>query len=134
MAEGKIHLKIITNEKIAFEDDVDAIYTQGENGSFGVLYNHVPFMSALKIGVTKIVKNGDNIFYTTLGGAFQVKNNDAIILTPLAENSKDIDVLRAKEAKKRAEARLAENEQDIDIERAQLALAKALARIKASEE
>ena len=134
MADGKIHLKIITNEKIAFEDDVDAIYAQGESGSFGVLYNHVPFMSALKIGVTKIIKNGENIFYTTLGGAFQIKDNDAIILTPMAENSKDIDVLRAKEAKKRAEERLHAENKNIDIERAQLALAKALARIKASEE
>ena len=134
MTEGKIHLKIITTENIAFEDDVDAIYTQGECGSFGVLYNHVPFMSALKIGVTKIVKNGENIFYTTMGGAFQVKDNDAIILTSHAENSKDIDILRAKDAKERAETRLHTEDKNIDIERAQLALAKALARIKASEE
>jgi len=133
MADGKIHFKIITTEKIVFEDDVDAIYTQGESGSFGVLYNHVPFMSALKIGVTKIVKGAENIYYTTMGGAFQVKDNDALILTSHAENSKDIDLIRAHEAKKRAEARLAQKDGLIDIDRAQIALAKAIARINAAE-
>ena len=133
MSDGKIHLKIITTEKIVFEDDVDAVYTQGESGSFGILYNHVPFMSALKIGVTKIVKGTENIYYTTMGGAFQVKDNDAIILTSHAENSKDIDLVRAQEAKKRAEARLAQKDKLTDIDRAQVALAKAVARINAAE-
>ena len=133
MAEGKIHLKIITTSKQIFEDDVDAIYTQGENGSFGILYNHTPFMSALKIGVTKVVKDGVATFFTTMGGAFQVKNNDAIILTPEAELGSDIDVLRANEAKERAEARIAAQQEGLDFDRAQIALAKAIARISAAE-
>ena len=133
MSEGKIHLKIITTEKIVFEDDVDAIYTQGESGSFGILYNHVPFMSGLKIGITKVVKGNETSYFTTMGGAFQVKDNDAIILTTHAENSKDIDILRAKEAKKRAELRLAQKDSTTDLDRAQVALAKAMARINAAE-
>ncbi len=54
MAEKTIHFKIITPEKIVFEDDVDAIYAQGIDGSFGVLPNHIPFMSTLAVDTAKI--------------------------------------------------------------------------------
>ena len=82
-------------------------------------------MSALDIGVTKVKQGDETKYFTTMGGAFQIKDNDAIILTTHAENSKDIDVLRAQEAKKRAEARLAQKDKLTDIDRAQVALAKA---------
>ena len=43
MSDKKIHLKIITPEKIIFENDVDSITAQGVNGSFGILPDHIPF-------------------------------------------------------------------------------------------
>jgi len=42
-----IHLKLVTPEKVVYEDKVDAIYAKGIKGSFGILPNHIPFMSAL---------------------------------------------------------------------------------------
>ena len=81
MAEKTIHFKIITPEKIVYEDDVDAIYAQGTAGSFGVLPNHIPFMSSLAIDTAKVEKNGETKIFSIIGGAFQFKNNEAIILT-----------------------------------------------------
>lgn len=127
-----MHLKIITHERIIFDEDVDEIYTRGVNGEFGVLKNHVPLMSALDIGVTKIVQ-GDNIkLFTTMGGMFQFKDNEALILTEVGECGTDIDVTRANDAKCRAEARLAEAEAEMDAKRAEAALARAMARLKAA--
>jgi F-type H+-transporting ATPase subunit epsilon len=131
MNGNKINLKIITHEKEVFNEEVDAIYSKSVEGEFGILPDHQPFMGALDIGVTKIEKDGNFEFISTMGGIFQFKNNEAIILTDLAERGSDIDLTRAKSAKERAEARIGSSDKDVDTGRAQLALAKAIARINA---
>lgn len=133
MSDKKLHLKITTHERVVFDEDVDEIYSRGVEGEFGILPGHIPFMTALDIGVTKVVIDGKPQYFTTMGGVFQLTGNEALILTQSAERGSDIDVERAEEAKRRAEARL-ENEPDTsDIQRAEVALARALARLKASK-
>lgn len=132
MSNKKINLKIITHEKEVFNEDVDAIYSKGVDGEFGILPDHIPFMSALDIGVTRVEKDGNIESMTTMGGIFQFKDNEALILTDLAEKGSDIDVTRAKESKERAEARVGATEVELDTARAQIALAKAMARLKAA--
>ena len=128
----KINLKIITHEKEVYNDRVDAIYSKSVEGEFGILPDHQPFMAALDIGVTRAEIDGQLKYFTTMGGIFQFKNNEALILTDLAECGSDIDVTRAKSAKDRAEARLGSHEVEVDNARAQIALAKAMARLKAA--
>lgn len=130
---NKLHLKITTHERVVFDSDVDEIYAKGVQGEFGILPNHVPFMSALDIGVAKIIVDGKPHLFTIMGGIFQLKDNEALILTQLAERAEEIDVERAKEARKRAEERLEEVEGEIDLQRAEIALAKAMARLKATQ-
>ena len=127
-----MHLKIITHEKVVFDEDVDEIYTRGVDGEFGILKNHIPIMSALDIGVTKVVQNGNYRYFTTMGGVLQFKDNEAVILTPTAEDGNDIDVVRAQEALSRAKAKLAERDAKIDVKRTEAAIARALARLKAT--
>ncbi|MBE7705832.1 MAG: ATP synthase F1 subunit epsilon [Cyanobacteria bacterium SIG30] len=128
---NKIKIKVITHEKVVFEDVVDEILTQGIDGKFGILPNHIAITSALDIGVTKVVKDGKSIFMTTMGGILQFKDNTATILTDAAELGSDIDLQRAHVAKEQAEARLKAHDKPEDLSKAQIALAKAIARIKA---
>lgn len=132
MEEKKIHIKIITPEKIVYEDDIDAVYSQGLYGSFGVLPNHIPFMSVLEIGITKVEKAGVSTSFSVMGGTFQFKNNEAIILTEASECGCDIDTARAQLAKERAEARLGTAETQKDIKKANAARARAMVRLKAA--
>ena len=132
MSENKIHFKLITHEKIVFEGDVDEIYTKGINGSFGILVDHTPFMSALAIGVTKIVNEGIATYFATMGGVLQFTNNQAVILSEEAENGKDIDVTVAKAEKERLEARIGSPEAQKNIQAENKALAIALAKFKAA--
>ena len=84
-------LKIITQEKVVFDEEVDEIYSKGLDGEFGILKDHIPLMSALDIGVTK-VKQGKNIkTFTTMGGILQFKDGECLILTTLAEPGEEID-------------------------------------------
>ncbi len=127
-----MHLKIITHEKVVFDEDVDEIYTRGTDGEFGILKNHIPVMAALDIGVTKIKKGEESKSYTTMGGVLQFKDNECIILTTTAECGDDIDVARAEAALRRAKERLADKDAAIDSKRAEAAVARAMARLKAT--
>ncbi len=125
-----MHLKIITHENIIFDEDVNEIYLRGLDGEFGILKGHEPIMSALDIGVTKIVQDNSVKLFTTMGGILQFKDDNAILLTDAGEFDEDIDVTRAKEAKARAEARLADTSASIEAKRAEAALARAMVRLK----
>ena len=132
MSDKKIHLKIITPEKIVFENDVDSITAQGVSGSFGILPDHIPFMAALDIDTAEVLMDGNKIIFSIIGGAFQFKQNEAIILTEAAEISSDIDAQRAKLAKERAEASLSTAQTQRDVKIANAAIARAMARLKAA--
>ena len=127
-----MHLKIITHEKVVFDENVDEIYTKTTDGEMGLLKNHVPVMAALDIGVTKAIKDNQPILFTTMGGVLQFKEDEALILTTTAERGDEIDVARAKDALNRAKARLADSEAEIDAKRAEAAVARAMARLKAT--
>lgn len=132
MSDKKLHLKITTHERVVFDSDVDEIYSKGTQGEFGVLPGHIPFMTALDIGVTKVIIDGKPLYFTTMGGVFQVQGDEALILTQTAEKSEEIDVARAQEAKQRAQERLEGSFEEVDTQRAEIALSRALARLKAS--
>lgn len=126
-----MHLKIITHERVVFDEDVDEVYSKGVDGEFGILKGHVPFMTALDIGITKVVQGKETKLFTTMGGVFQFKNDEALILTNCAECGDEIDEMRAREALDRAKARLAESDARVDAKRAEAALARAMVRLKA---
>lgn len=125
-------LKIITHEKIVFEGEVDELVLQTTSGQIGILKDHIPITTSLEIGVTKAKIGNDYKYFATMGGIFQFKENNAIILTDVCEDGNDIDVARANAAKERAEARLKDINANIDANRAQAALARALARLQAA--
>jgi len=124
-------LKIITQEKIVFEGEVDAVYTKGIDGEFGLLKGHIPVMSALDIGVTRAVIGNEVKQFTTMGGILQFKDEECLILTTLAESGEEIDEARARDALEKAKRRLRNAEARMDAKRAEAAIARAEARLKA---
>ena len=130
---NKIKVKVITHEKVVFERDVDELYVQSTDGRLGILPNHIPVVCALDIGVTKVIVDKEPIHITTMAGVFQFSQNEATILTDIAELGDDIDLARANAARERAQARINAKDEKDDILRAQFALAKAIARISAKE-
>lgn len=128
----KLNLKIITPQKVLLEEEVDAVYSNSVEGEFGILPDHISYMTPLDIGVTEYIKDNHKEFVSTIGGILQVKDNMVTILSDTAELGELIDLTRAKAAKERAETRLRTGAKDVDTDRAQAALARALARIHAA--
>jgi len=132
MSDKKIKLKIITHESVVFEGEVDGVYTKGVQGDFGVLPGHIPFMTTLDIGVTRVQMGDEKLFFSTIGGAFQFKNNEAVILTQFAQNGKDVDVAKEELEKQEAEAKLGSAKTKEDIKVAEDLRARAMAQLKAA--
>lgn len=135
MAE-KIQLEIVTPKGAALSDQVDIITAPGYGGVFGVLANHAPLLSTIKIGVLEYKKDGKEYTMMVSGGFCEVSNNKITFLVESAEYGGDIDVDRALLAKERAEKRLAQavhQREKINQTRAEAALQRALARIKVAK-
>ena len=124
-------LKIITQERVVFDEEVDEIYSKGIDGEFGILKGHIPITTPLDIGVTKVRQNGVTKMFTTMGGILQFKNEECLILATLAEADEEIDEIRARESLDRAKRRRKEASARMDAKRADAAIARAEARLKA---
>ncbi len=46
----QIRLEVVTPTGALVDDDVDIVNAPGYGGDFGVLANHAPFLSTIKIG------------------------------------------------------------------------------------
>ena len=132
----QIRLEIVTPSGAAVNEDVDIVNAPGYGGDFGVLANHAPFLSTIKIGILSYEKGNTRENLMISGGFCEVSNNKISFLVESAEFGRAIDVERAMKAKERAEKRLAQiaqHDESINRARAEAALQRALARIKASK-
>lgn len=131
---GTFMLEVVTPEDRLFKDEVQFVVVPEVNGELGVLRNHAPLLAALDIGVMRYTDvNGSIKKMAVSGGFMEVMDNEARVLAETAEHGTQIDVLRAKAAKERAEARLAAKASETNLTRAELALHRAIARIRAAE-
>jgi len=132
MADKHITVEVVAPERIAFSNDVDFVVVPGIEGYMGILPQHAPIVSGLNIGVLKVIDAGKETKVAISGGFMEVNENKVVILADTAELGSEIDVVRAKEAKERAEARLSSKSFDVDVARAEMALRRAVTRLKAS--
>ena len=135
MAE-KIKLEVVTPKGAIVNENVDIVTAPGFAGEFGVLANHAPFLSTIKVGTLNYKKDGNEVELMISGGFCEVSNNKITFLVESAERGHEIDVDRALRAKERAEKRLLqvrEQQEKIDRTRAEAALQRALARLSIAQ-
>ena len=125
-------LVIVTPERKVFSKKVDMVVASGVLGDLGILPNHIPLVTALKIAPLRAKTGNDEDWIAVHGGFMQVSRDKVVILAESAELAEDINVDRAESAKHRAESRITSKQQDIDHKRAEIALQKALNRIEVS--
>ncbi len=128
----KLRLEIVTPYGSVFSEEVDEVIATGSEGEFGVLPNHIPFLTTIKIGMLIYKKGSETGYFFVNWGYAEVGPDKVLILADSAERAKDIDVQRAMEAKKRAEDRLKQIEK-YDHARATASLDRAIIRIQIAE-
>lgn len=76
-----MNLNIITPDKSIFKDEASLVQLPGVDGSFEILENHAPLISALKKGKLKVIKKDKTeVFFEINGGIVEVLNNKVLIL------------------------------------------------------
>jgi len=127
---GNLKLNIITPEKEFYSGEVVELITENDFGRIGFLANHMPMITTLKPAITTFKDASGKILKAfTSTGVLKVMNNEVKILCEACEWPEDIDIVRAEEAKKRAEERLSKKG-SVDTNRAEIALQRALLRLK----
>ncbi len=132
----QIRLEVVTPGGAKVNEDVDIVTAPGFGGDFGVLANHAPFLSTIKIGVLTYENGKERKTLMVSGGFCEVSNNKVTFLVESAEFGSEIDVERAMRAKERAEKRLAQamqHEEDFNTKRAEVALQRALMRLRVAK-
>lgn len=127
-------LEIVTPERKVYAEQVNMVSVKGVEGELGILPNHIPLVTPLRIAPITVKKQGSKDEVIAVNGGFmEVRKDKVVILAESAELPEHIDIDRAKAAKERAQKRLAETKQDnVDFKRAEAALQRALNRISVS--
>jgi len=130
----KIQLDIVTPERLIISEQVDEITAPGILGDFGVLPDHAPFFSTLRIGELSYRK-GESTHYVVINWGFaQVYQNKVIILAELAEKPEEIDLVKVEEAIAMAEEKILSAGDNINLlDEARTSLEKALVRKQIAE-
>ncbi len=123
-------LVILTPRKKFFEGEVGLVNVTTLAGEIGILPAHHPLISVIKTGTLHVQIGDKTHYFATSGGVVSVEHDRLVLLLETIERPEDIDIKRAEEAKKRAEALLKSQSGEIDVLRAQTALARALNRIE----
>jgi F-type H+-transporting ATPase subunit epsilon len=109
-----IRCEIVSQDRTVFQGDVDIVVLPGVAGEMGILPHHAPVLTILKYGVIKVRKGGKEEMFAVAGGMAEVQPEIVTILADAAENIEEIDVTRARAARKRAEEALARIKPDDD--------------------
>ena len=131
---GKLHLEVVTPEKVMVSKEVEIVTAPGSLGQFGVLEGHVPFLSGIQPGELRFTSDGKTELFAVTTGFAEISDNKVSVLVDAAEKAGEIDAERAREAMSRARERLSKpSGADNDFERAEIALKRAIARIRVVE-
>lgn len=126
-----LFVEIVSPSGRVFRGEANGVKAPGVNGSFEVLRNHAPMISAFEVGMIRVtVSTGEHISFATSGGFLEVVNNSVSILAETAEIGSDIDLERAQTAEERAVKHLAEITDDEERKRYAAALARARNRVR----
>ena len=93
MAIPTFQFDIITQSGKLYSNRVQSVTVPGEKGSFGVLANHASLISTCVVGKLKILEeSGQELFFRTSVGFFEVVKNQAVFLGKSAEQINPISL------------------------------------------
>jgi F-type H+-transporting ATPase subunit epsilon len=127
----KLKLELVTPYKRVLSEEVDEVTAPGSLGEFGVLPDHTPLLTTLKVGELTYKKGSETFNVAVNWGYVEVEDNVMTVLVETAEPADQIDVERAKAALARAEEALRKlSSEDKEFKIMEAALERALVRVQ----
>jgi F-type H+-transporting ATPase subunit epsilon len=128
---AELHLRIVTPDRTIVDRKVARVSFQGIDGSYGILPNHAPLMTAISAaGTAKITElDGKVVELFVSDGFAQIQNNVLTLVCEAGEFANEIDLERVKEAERKAREKLSGLDRlSAEFIKAEASLRKALAR------
>ena len=125
MASNKLRLKVITPERIKYDEDADMVIMRCTTGDMGILPRHEPCSAILGDGVLRIITGDDELRMAVFGGIAQVRDDVVTILANDAQWPDEIDRAHVEAEHERIKS-------DAEIERDEILIRRMLVQIEVS--
>lgn len=114
MAKDNFHLEVISPDGIQFTGEVESVTLPTLLGEITILPNHASLSTKLIEGEIKITSGGKITHIAVSGGFFEITNNQGQVLSDFAIRAESIELAKAEERKREAEAKLSEKKDTFD--------------------
>lgn len=139
-AKRFMRCEIITPQGLIYSHRVKSISLQSQNSGLTLLYNHMPIVTTVDIGVIKVIRITDDVevpnYIAVNGGVLEMHDNVCTIVATYAIRARDIDdgaVLIEKQEAEAAAAAALSRKDVVAYKRAQLSLKRALNMLEVSK-
>ena len=127
-------IKVLASDKVFYEGDCTYLVVPDALGQKAFLAHHEDCAVAIVMGQLQITTPGGEKLTALVGPGFaRVSGGEVTVLVATAEKPEEIDLIRAQEAKRRAEERLRQEQSSIEYHQSTAALARAMERITATK-
>ena len=126
----KLHLEIITPERVVFSKEVDYVVVPAAEGEITVLPEHIPLFTRVIPGEIKYREGGQETFMAVQDGFVEVLDDKVNILTNYAVRSEEIEIAKVEAAKKKAEEVLRQKRSEADLAVAEGELRRSILELK----
>jgi F-type H+-transporting ATPase subunit epsilon len=125
--EKGVRLRILTPGGVFADELFDMVILRAKDGDMGILPGHEPCSVALGYGTLRVRKDGARAdAYAVVGGFAQVRGDQVVVLTPVADTPERLAQAIANIARDRADNKLQEQVSDLEVSRAETALRRTL--------
>lgn len=128
-----MHVDVVSAERSLFSGVVEFLVAPAAMGEVGIYPRHAPLITRIKAGSVRLKLpdcDEEELIYVS-GGLLEVQPLVVTILADTAVRGRDLDEVKAQEAKQRAEEAMRDRSAAIDYAHAQAELAEAVAQLHA---
>ena len=116
------HFELVSPERLLYAGEVSQVDIPGEEGEFGVLAGHAPYVATLKSGLLTIHGNGEPRRIVVRGGLAEMGPTGLTVLAEQAVPVAEIDADMIAQAIKDCEEDLADADNDMSRDKARARL------------
>ncbi len=103
-------LRVLAPDQSVFDGTAEEIILPSTTGLLGVLPGHISMVTAIDIGVLRVLKNGNWNSIALMGGFAEVESDEVTILVNGAEMGTNIDSTKAEAELEKAKSQLTQFE------------------------
>jgi F-type H+-transporting ATPase subunit epsilon len=135
----QLKLKIVTPERLLFEEQIDQVSLPTVLGEITILPDHIALITELTSGDVVAFNKGEHIPFAVVGGFLEVKKIDGVtevvVLADFAEHVSELSTEKMEQAKQKAEELKKQmiNKEMVDFEHFEAELERSLTRVKIAD-